>query len=209
MTKRALQYTTVGLLLLAIAASGSSLFAEIREGSFEVELYGGYYDLQADLLDGDATLGGRFAYNSTQHFNFQANLGYTKLEQNLNELALTGEVEAELWLLDFSFGYHFMPNKKFVPEVNGGFGGLFATGSGDVEILEGGDPICGTERCSVLFKNLTEDSFTLNAGGGVKIDLGRTIYLRPLIRARYITQRDSDKIDPEYSLSIGFKIGGR
>ena len=59
-------------------------------------------------------------------------------------------------------------------------------------------------RSSVLHS----DSLTLNAGAGLRILLGRTFYLRPVVRARWFESRDRvDDLDLEYTLALGFRFG--
>ena len=111
----------------------------------------------------------------------------------------TGQVNIETWTADVSFGYMFATNGNFVPDVNFGLGGGFST-------LNGAGQIPGN---NVEFRNFTRDSFTLNVGVGLRILLGRTIYLRPLVRARWFEKRIDDDIDLEATLAIGFRFGGR
>ena len=93
------------------------------------------------------------------------------------------------------------------PEIHAGFGGGFGSAGGSLEI---NDPdICGVLTCTVTFENLSEDSFTLHGGAGVRIDLGSLIYLRPVVQARWFAARDGNTWDPEFSVSVGFKFGGR
>lgn len=195
------------LTVLAVLAAAGPARADVREGSYELELYGGYYVPGPSELPGAPTLGGRFGYNVTQRFFVQATLGYTRFERDVSDGVSYGTVDLDLWDLDFSFGYNFLVDGNVTPEVHAGFGGGFGSLGGDLQI---NDPdLCGVLACRVQFENLSANSFTLHAGAGVRIDLSELIYLRPVVLTRWYAARDTDKWDPEYSVSIGFKFGGR
>jgi hypothetical protein len=180
--------------------------AEVREHSVELEIYGGYVNPSPSVLDGEATVGGRVGYNLTPRFNLQAVLGYSEFEQSVADATDTGTVKLELWNVDMDFAYNFLEGGNVTPEVHAGFGGAFGKASGSLQIA---DPeVCGAAACTVTFDNLSEDSFTLNAGAGVRIDFGRLIYLRPVIQTRWYAARDEDQWDPEFTVSLGFKFGG-
>jgi hypothetical protein len=192
------------VLILVVSAYPAS--AEVRPGSFEFELYGGWYDAGPGVLGGSPTLGGRFGYNATPRFFVQGGLGYTKFESSLTNGDSSGTATVDLWNMDFSFGYNFTEDSNVTPEVHAGFGGGFGTVGGALQI---NDPdVCGVLSCTATFENLSEDSFTLHGGAGVRIDLGDLIYVRPVIQARWFGARDDDEWDVEYSVSLGFKFGG-
>jgi len=193
-------------ILLIFLVSATPAAAEVRPGSFEFELYGGWYDAGPDVLGGSPTLGGRFGYNATPRFFVQGGLGYTNFESSVTDGVSFGTVTLDLWVMDFSFGYNFTEDTNVTPEVHVGFGGGFGSRAGALQI---NDPdVCGVLSCTATFENLSKDSFTLHGGAGVRIDLGDLIYLRPGIQARWFGARDDDEWDVEYSVSLGFKFGG-
>lgn len=192
-------------MLVALGACQPAL-AEVRQGSFELEMYGGWYVPGPNLVSGEPTWGGRFGYNATPRFFVQGTLGYTHFETNVSDGVSFGTANLNLWNMDFSFGYNFLEDRDVTPEVHAGFGGGFGSAGGALQI---NDPdVCGVLTCTVQFDNLSEDSFTLHGGVGVRIDLGHLIYLRPIVQTRWFVARDADEWDVEYSLSLGFKFGG-
>jgi len=193
--------------LLAAFVAVRPAVAQVREGSIELEFYAGYVDPGPSAIDGEPTIGGRLGYNVTPRFNLQAVLGYSEFDKGVADLTDTGTVKLELWNVDLNFAFNFVEDRKVTPEIHAGFGGAFGSASGSLQIKD--QEICGGVACTVQFENLSRDSFTLNVGAGVRIDFGRLIYLRPVIQTRWYAARDDDQWDPEFSVSVGFKFGGR
>ena len=205
MVLNAIRRVTLTLTVLVVVAAVVPAVAEVREGSFELELYGGWYDPGPSQIPGEPTLGGRFGYNATPRFFVQGTLGYTNFETNVSSGGNSGTIDLDLWTMDFGFGYNFTEDSNVTPEIHAGFGGGFGTAGGDLQIDD--TDLCGVAGCRVQFDNLSENSFTLHGGVGVRIDLGDLIYLRPVVQARWFAARDSSPWELEYSLSLGFKFG--
>ena len=61
---------------------------------------------------------------------------------------------------------------------------------------------------SLEIEGLDDDSFTLNAGLGARIMLGKTFFLMPAAKCRWFEQREDEPIDTEVTLGFGFVLGG-
>lgn len=206
MYSNSIRRAVFSLVVMAVGLAALPAHAEVRDGSFELELYGGWYDPGPSALPGAPTVGGRFGYNVTPRFFVQATLGYTNFEKDVSDGSNFGTVNLDLWNLDFGFGYNFTEDSNVTPEVHAGFGGGFGSAGGALQVND--TDLCGVAGCRVTFDNLSENSFTLHGGAGVRIDLSDLIYIRPVVQARWFAARDSSKWDPEYSVSLGFKFGG-
>jgi OOP family OmpA-OmpF porin len=108
-----------------------SVRSEIREGSIEVSLLGGYNFFQdKQNLKDRPVFGGRLGYNFTPHWGIEGAFEYIKSgvddksKANLKE----GQYGSPMDYVDLSFYhfdavYHFMPYGKFNPFVVAGIGG--------------------------------------------------------------------------------------
>ena len=201
MTRLACGAALLGLTLSL--AAGLPAHAEVRAKSFELEIFGGYYEPGADFVDGEVTYGGRLGYNFNRRWNLQGSIGYVQLDgEGSDPMSMTsGTFEVDLWNIDLALGYQFFVDSKVVPEVHGGIGGSFGNFSIDAVI----------PGFNIMVRNLSEDSFTANLGGSLKIYLGQTVYLRPAVTGRWFEVRDLatlDNLDWEASLALGFRFGG-
>jgi hypothetical protein len=196
----------MSLIVLMFLGGALPTHAEVRDGSFDLELYGGWYDPGPGALPGEPTAGARFGYDVTPRFFVQGTLGFTNFETAVESGGNAGTIDLDLWTMDFGFGYHLTEGTSVTPEVHAGFGGGFGSIGGDLQIDD--TDLCGVAGCRVQFENLSENSFTLHGGVGVRIDLGDLLYLRPVVQTRWFSARDRNKWDMEYSVSLGFKFGG-
>ena len=105
--------------------------SEIREGSFEAGLFGGYnfFENGQNLKD-RPVFGGRLGYNFTRHFGIEGAL--ESIHSHVDDRTKTGDKEGEFGStmsgVDIAFYhinalYHFMPEGRFNPFVLVGFGG--------------------------------------------------------------------------------------
>ena len=105
--------------------------SEIREGSFEAGLFGGYnfFENGQNLKD-RPIFGGRIGYNFTKHFGIEGAL--ESIHSRVDDRAKTGDKEGQfggtMHSVDLTFYhidavYHFKPEGKFNPFVLVGFGG--------------------------------------------------------------------------------------
>ena len=68
-------------------------------------------------------------------------------------------------------------------------------------------PPLGKKQVLLIANNLDFDTFTVHAGGGVKIDISDLVYIRPGARFRWFEEREDDEIDQEITLAVGFQWG--
>src|SRR5689334_19625319 len=112
---------------LAIYAAPAS--AQVQEGTQEVNVYGGelFGDRLTDRaisatrpeLDDDVTYGLRYAYNLTNSFGIEAQLGHTA--SSVTKLA-GSDIDLDLTTLDLDAVWNIQTGSKFVPYVLAGVG---------------------------------------------------------------------------------------
>jgi outer membrane beta-barrel protein len=166
---------------LAIYAAPAS--AQVQEGTQEVNVYGGelFGDRLTDReisaskpeLDDDVTYGLRYAYNLTNSFGIEAQLGHTA--SAATKLA-GGDIDLDLTTLDLDAVWNFDTGSKLVPYVLGGVG--YAKASLD-------SPITGTVNGQPVRLD-DDDGFTLNAGVGARYFVTDNVSLRLEARYRYV-----------------------
>ena len=111
-------------IILSLFAVFSVAQAEVRDRSFSLTPYvGGYfYEGNQDLKD-SALFGLRAGYNFTRHFGIEGFASYTQTEIDDSYYSGTSP-----WQNIYNFGveaiYHFLPEKRFVPFVAMGLGGV-------------------------------------------------------------------------------------
>ncbi len=110
----------------------------------------------------------------------------------------TGSFDLDLDGFELSFYGFFVPEGRVTLFLFGGIGGIFADLDADIS----------TPIFSASLRHVQDDSFTFHGGGGLRIQLGEHVYLRPDARVRWIEKREDDEIDTAYSLAIGFNFGG-
>lgn len=124
-------YRTVVLAVACAMLLPLSASAGIRDGSFEVGLFGGYnfFEEKQNLTD-DPIIGGRFGYNITKNFGVEGVIAYIK--SSVDDPTIMGAKkgqyrspidEVELTFLHVNAIYHFMPEGNFTPFITAGFGG--------------------------------------------------------------------------------------
>lgn len=165
--------------VLLVALAPPAASAQAGTGAFE--LYGGYYFPDEDLLDDDLTYGIRGTYRWTDALAFEATVG--RYEEDLGF-----GVDFELTLVDFSTAWTLNPGSPTEFAFFAGPGWAFLDVSAPFGL------------------SASDDTFTVHAGVDLQIPLSDRIYLRPDARARYFEQ--SEDVDLEASVAIGFRIGG-
>ena len=194
MSRRA-RSAALGIVLLASFCPAA---ADVIPGSWEFEIYGGTSDPGFDFLDDDLVYGVRAGYNATEYFNFTTSVGYFSTDEEVSSLGFTGDLEFSDTTIDLSAMLSLIPDKAFNPQLFAGIGWSFV--SLDAEVTGPG----GTFPSSI---EAEDDSFTAHGGAGIRIDLGRVVYLNGQIRLRWYEARDEDNTATEYTLGLGFKIG--
>ena len=169
--------------------------SEIKAGSFEVGLFGGYNFFQSSQnLKPGPIAGGRIGYNFTPHFGVEAAGEYiwSKVDDQ-SKLGLTeGEYGSPMDKVNLTFYhidavYHFLPDSKFTPFVLVGFGGTHY------------DPSISTK-----------DMAAFNVGVGAKYALTDNIALR-LDLKDYIVTEIMQETYHNFGVTLGltFAFGGQ
>ena len=121
---------TMMVVFLALVIPVSAK-AEIKEGSLEMGVFGGYNLFpNSQNLKNRPVFGGRFGYNLTKHFGFEGAIEF--ISTAVADPALTGAVKGQfrspidavaLTFYHVDAVYHFLPDGKFNPFVLIGLGG--------------------------------------------------------------------------------------
>ena len=177
--KRRYFMTSLGALMALLFFFGGAS-AEILEGSFSITpQLGGY------LFEGNQDLKNGFTFGLGAGYNFTRNLGAEFFLKYIDtESDATGtDVDGYLYRLDGL--YHFMPEKRLVPYIAAGLGGItLAPDDGD-----------------------NDTSFLVNYGGGVKYFITDTITLRGDLR--HVIPFDDTYNNLIFTLGVDFIFGGR
>jgi OOP family OmpA-OmpF porin len=169
--------------------------SEIKAGSFEVGLFGGYNFFQSSQnLKAGPLVGGRLGYNFTRHFGIEGAGEY--IWSRVDDKALTGGEEGQyrspmdnvnLTFYHIDAVYHFMPDGKFTPFVLVGFGGAHY------------DPSISTK-----------DMAAFNVGVGAKYSLTDNIALRLDLKDYMVTEIMQETYHNfGVTLGITFAFGGK
>jgi OOP family OmpA-OmpF porin len=166
--------------VFVIVCTGNT-FAEIRAGSFTVTPRVGGYDFDTlQELSNRAVYGLGFGYNYTEHFGVESSFGYIDTE---SERGSKGDADVYLYHLDGL--YHITPEKRIVPYLAAGIGGMTVD-----EENEGNDT-------DVVF----------NFGGGIKFFVTEAFALRADVR-QYYPFEDSVN-DYAYTFGLTYQFGGK
>ena len=171
--------------------------SEIRAGSFEVGLFGGYNFFQASQnLKNGPLFGGRIGYNFTRHFGIEAAGEY--IYTHVDDRGKTGMTEGQygyptdsvsLTFYHIDAVYHFMPDSKFTPFVLVGYGGTNYS------------PSISMHR---------HDMPAFNVGVGAKYSLTDNIALRLDIKDYMVTEIFQETYhNIGATLGITFAFGGK
>ena len=205
---RALRRATGWVACAVIASAGPSLMAQVTPNSHEIHLYAGWLfgsELTSERisnrtpeLDDDFAFGMRYGYNFTRQWGVELSLGH-----NLNSATnLPGsDVDFGLTTIECNAIWHFTTSQpKWAPYLT------FGAGYGWADIDQ---PIRGTVR----EQNVTidgKDSFTANAGAGVKYFLNDRTMLRFDVRYRYLDKLvdsfDDSLNTVETTIGIGWRF---
>jgi OOP family OmpA-OmpF porin len=171
---------SVFLIMILLAGTGVAVQAEIRSGAFYLTpQIGGYVFEGNQNLEHSPTYGLGVGYALDNHW--AAELTFNLIDAEFD--AGPGDVDGYLLRLDGL--YHFTPEKRLVPYLAAGIGGLRL------------DPDVGS----------SDSSFLVNGGGGVKVFLTDAIALRG--DARYVLTFDDTHNNLIYTLSLDFLFGGK
>jgi opacity protein-like surface antigen len=187
----------MGTLMLLVMASGSSAWAKVEEDMKNFEIFAGNYDPEPDVLDSDPTFGVRFGWDVSRRFGVRTELSLFSQDGDFTSGMTTGNLDITYLFADVSFIAFLWPDSRASLELFGGGGGAF----NDIEVSITSGPGAG-----LALGNISDDSFILHVGGGVRIQLGENIYLRPEGRLRYFENRDDDEMDQLLTLAVGWNF---
>lgn len=168
--------------------------AEIKGGSAEVGVFGGYNHFQnSQNLNHRPVFGARVGYNLTPHFGFEGVLEF--VHSRVADSGKTGTKEGQFrsptdsvrsTFYHIDAVYHFMPESKITPYLVAGYGGA---------------------HYSPKISN--RDMSAFNAGVGVKYWLADNLALRADIRDYIVTEVFQDTYhNIAATLGITFAFGG-
>ena len=198
MKHRMISYVSTSALVLLIAAFGTPANAEVHVDSMNIELFAGELDPGPDLLDSETNFGLRYGWDFSRRLGFQFELWRYETDGTFTSGMTTGSFDLDLDGIELSVYAFFVPDGRVTLFLFGGIGGVFADLDANIS-----NPLFSTS-----LRNAQDDSFTAHGGGGLRIQLGEHVYLRPDARVRWIEKREDDEIDTAYSLAIGFNFGG-
>ena len=176
-------------LLIPISAS-----ARMKVPHQEIEGWIGYTFTGGDILDDMVSFGFRGGYQLSPVISTHGEFGMLftdgEIGSGLSQTGLDYSGFSMVYLAEFNF----FPDRNYHPYVGGGPGYTFIS----VDFDAGG--VAG------LSGDFEDDSFTLDWGGGVKIDATDKVLVRPALRWRWYEGRDEDSIDLEILCGVGAKL---
>lgn len=212
MSIRAFSRLSAAALVLGASLVATSARAEVTDGSGNIEVYAGWYfpdDSGAGADYDDLTAGLRLGYVFTKHLGLQATLGWFEGDGTYTHPAYGKQtISPSIVPLDISLMGYINPDSRAVFTAYGGIGYAFQDADVDVNCNVLPDPVddlCRADKGAR--ESHTDDSFTLHAGVGAKIDVTESFYLRPDARVRWFEDREDNEMDWEVSLGFGWWLG--
>lgn len=181
--------------------------ADIRAGTNELHGYVGMLwgdDLtdtalgdRRPKLDDDVTFGIRWGYNFSNNWGIESSLGYSP--NSATRLA-GRDIDLDLTMFDLNAMYHFSSSSRVVPYLTGGAGYAWASLDRPIEGMVGEQPVSIRD----------DNSYTLNAGGGLKYFATDQLVIRLDARYRYfdklLKSYDDSLNTVEATLGIGWRF---
>lgn len=185
---------------LAFCVFSASEFVTASEMQhYNFELFGGLYSSELPRLDEEEIIGARFGYRIHDHMGMHVNLTYRQGEVDLSDSTFSDvTLDWRATAVDFALVWH--------PKIGGTLEPSFYAGPGYASIRGDGSAVLPNGDAIYSDNNTFGDTLTFNVGLGSAIRLTDTVYLRIGTRARWYEARESDDIDTEATLAIGFKI---
>lgn len=172
----------VGFFIFFSAFFCSSAFSQVKPGSLNITGFGGGYFFDSkESLHSDYIYGSGFGMNFTDRWGAECIFNYSRFEY---ENVMVDD-KAETYIFQLDGFYHFMPDKRVVPYLAAGVGGMIF----DVEETD------------------DESSTFFNYGGGVKFYLTDHLVLRGDVRR--IFTFDDMHYNWSMLLGVSFEFGGR
>ena len=170
------------IVVIMLTAVVTAAQAEVRAGSFSVTPFIGGYVFEGNEYDLKTTytVGLRAGYNITQNLGMEGYFNYIPTE-------VKDAVDADVKIYGYGIEglYHFMPEKRFVPFLALGFGGIRYNPSGHDEM----------------------NKYSVDYGAGLKFFLTDDIALRADVR--HILPLNDQYNDLLVSFGINFAFGGK
>jgi OOP family OmpA-OmpF porin len=185
-----------GVVIICIFCIASLSRAEIREGSTTVSIFAGGYTFDHDLdfdtgthldLDTGFTAGLGLGYNFTRHVGLEGVFNYIDAKFDRKDGLSDKDVPSYLYRLDLL--YHLMPEKRLVPFLAVGVGGISYVPS-----ARGVD---------------TRTDFLANYGLGLKYFMTPSIALRGDVRHVITINHGDGDNNLLYTLGLMFAFGGK
>ena len=187
------------IAVMLVLVAGSPAGAQVEEGQWMGEIFGGNYAPGPDdVLDDESTFGLRAATMLTPKLALVGSVSTVNFEDTVTDGIATVNFDTDILLIDFTAGYVFRPDKRVNIALGGGIGGAFSSTDGTFT----------TPLVKGFFEDFDESSFTLHAVAAPVIHLTQRVYLMPLLRVRWFENREDDETDIESTLAVGFKFGG-
>jgi hypothetical protein len=193
---RSIRFLVPGFVVLASLAVGFPALAAIEPHGKVFEVWVDDYTPGASELDSDLAYGVRFTYNANERFSYAWEGGYVSTSGEFTDGATTTKADYSSWFSDFLVDINFASKSKVVPVVFLGFG--WAGENADAKST-------GT-LLTVTIEDVYQSGITLQGGGALKIQLGKSFELRPAIRWRWFEARSQDDVDTEYLLGLGYRF---
>ena len=182
----------VCLVLLATLALARR--AEAAAGK-EAEFWLGDYVPGPANIDSAVSFGARTLMSTSKRSAFGVEVAYVDTSGEARSGGTTGHLDWSSLFVDLIGDISLSSGKKIVP--------VFSFGAG-VAFEKSNTNVSGT-LVGVSIDDLDRASFTLQAGLGVKITLGKSMFLRPAARVRWFETRSQDDIDAEYLVGLGWR----
>jgi hypothetical protein len=184
---------------MLILVAGTHAHAQLEEGKWMGEVFGGNYEPGPDdVLDDEATFGLRTAIMLTPRLALIVSTNLVNFKGTVTDGMATVNFDTDVLLVDLTAGYIIRPDRRVNIAIGAGIGGSFSSTDGTFS----------TPLVRGFFEDFDESSFTLNGAVGPVIHLTEKVYLKPVVRARWFENRDDDETDLETTLAVGFKFGG-
>ena len=183
--------------MMLILVAGPHAHAQLSEGQWLGEVFGGNYAPGPDdVLDDESTFGLRAFNMLTPRLALGGSVSMVNFEDTVTDGSLTVSFDTDVLLVDISAGYVLRADKRVAIALGGGVGGSFSST----------DATFSTPLVRGFFEDFDESSFTVNVVAGPVFHLTKRIYLKPLVRMRWFENRDDDETDLESTLAVGFKF---
>jgi hypothetical protein len=191
------RFACLALVAAAVMVMGIGIASAQNEPKepMEVQGYFGSYGPGPDAFEDEVTWGGRFGWRLTEGFIIEAGLGSVSLDGEFEEGSSRIDFDGDLVFFEGGINWVWWPHRVLSPEVFGGMGWVVANVDSHSE----------GPRVDVDVEDLTDDSYTLNAGVGLRVNFGESpFFLDGRWKYRWFENRSSDTADRELTVAFGW-----